>query len=396
MSHEIFIAAILTAATARAAPGDITYELLGGSTILDECGPDCDRVSIQRPLAGVFVLTPQQEPGYYAVSGLDLASPEADYTVAGAGKYHWDYSGKPANEMGLTVSINGVDGISLESGLVPVGDEYPVIDIVVAEPAPRDPLHIYTLHLFAAPQPTSRVRYELVPGEGLKGSFFIDDCLPCGRPTIPVPVEGSFLLGAIEPGAANPTVTYRVDGLDIRSILSTLPDYHITGGGIYRLGGEVAIVQEMRLIVQVVSTDRQESGAILASEPGPPPLEFPDIMAELKHQNPLSDFHVYSLILVAKPGEVVRPEFKRGDTNGDGNIDIGDAVYGLLFLFGHGPDPCRDAMDANDDGELDIADPVRILAYLFSSGGDLPQPFGRCGDDPSGDSLGCESYPPCP
>jgi hypothetical protein len=32
---------------------------------------------------------------------------------------------------------------------------------------------------------------------------------------------------------------------------------------------------------------------------------------------------------------------------------------------------------------------------LFGGSGDLPEPFGACGIDPTGDALGCTEYPGC-
>jgi hypothetical protein len=61
-----------------------------------------------------------------------------------------------------------------------------------------------------------------------------------------------------------------------------------------------------------------------------------------------------------------------GDANGDGSVDLGDAVYILNYLFkgDAAPDPL-DAGDANCDGIVDIADVVYLLNYLFK-GGDPP------------------------
>jgi hypothetical protein len=61
-----------------------------------------------------------------------------------------------------------------------------------------------------------------------------------------------------------------------------------------------------------------------------------------------------------------------GDANGDGSVDLGDAVYILNYLFkgDAAPDPL-DAGDANCDGIVDLADVVYLLNYLFK-GGDPP------------------------
>jgi len=83
-------------------------------------------------------------------------------------------------------------------------------------------------------------------------------------------------------------------------------------------------------------------------------------------------------------------DFVRGDSNGDGVVQISDAVADLTFLLSiGGPAPlCLDAADANDDGQFDIADPVRVLNALFLPGAPpLPAPYPSCGPDPSPDGL---------
>ena len=59
-------------------------------------------------------------------------------------------------------------------------------------------------------------------------------------------------------------------------------------------------------------------------------------------------------------------EFTRGDANGDGELDIGDAVFIISYLFRGGePSSPPDSSDVNDDGRVDISDAIRILSYLF-------------------------------
>jgi hypothetical protein len=99
-----------------------------------------------------------------------------------------------------------------------------------------------------------------------------------------------------------------------------------------------------------------------------------------------------------EPGD----QFRRGDANNDGGIDIADAVFTLQYLFGNGTDlSCPDAGDANDDETIDIADAISILDHLFGGGADLPAPFHRCGFDTTGgeegDLSGCIYNPAhCP
>lgn len=88
----------------------------------------------------------------------------------------------------------------------------------------------------------------------------------------------------------------------------------------------------------------------------------------------------------------LRPHFRRGDSNADNQLDIGDSVRVLDTLFlGAAELPCRDAADANDDGQIDVGDVISILDRIFSGGLPLPAPSDtRRGPDPSPDALDCD------
>ncbi len=91
------------------------------------------------------------------------------------------------------------------------------------------------------------------------------------------------------------------------------------------------------------------------------------------------------------------PVLQRGDANGDGNADLGDAIFILAELFTSGPTgPCAAAGDVNDDGMKNVADPISLLGHLFSGDPAPPPPFGFCDFDPTPDSLPCDSSPNCP
>ena len=86
-------------------------------------------------------------------------------------------------------------------------------------------------------------------------------------------------------------------------------------------------------------------------------------------------------------------EFRRGDGNGDGTVNLADAVFGFTFLFLGGEAPtCKITLDANNDDEVNLADSVFILNWLFlgEDGPAAPGPF-DCGIDPTS-SVGCASY----
>jgi hypothetical protein len=91
------------------------------------------------------------------------------------------------------------------------------------------------------------------------------------------------------------------------------------------------------------------------------------------------------------------PYFRRGDTDGDGRVQITDPIHTLNALFTGGEAiACEDAADANDDGTVNIADPVFTLNWLFLGGPPPPSPGPlRCGPDPTEDALECTEKSSC-
>ncbi len=90
--------------------------------------------------------------------------------------------------------------------------------------------------------------------------------------------------------------------------------------------------------------------------------------------------------------EVIRrvdSDFRRGDANGDGFIDISDSVFTLLWLFtGRQAPDCPDAADTNDSGVVDITDPIALLSWLYAAGPRPAEPGPvACGADPTEDAL---------
>jgi len=63
---------------------------------------------------------------------------------------------------------------------------------------------------------------------------------------------------------------------------------------------------------------------------------------------------------------------KAGDANGDGDVNVADAVYLINFVFKSGapPEP-YDAGDANCDATVNVGDAVYLITYVFRSG---PEP----------------------
>ena len=65
-----------------------------------------------------------------------------------------------------------------------------------------------------------------------------------------------------------------------------------------------------------------------------------------------------------------------GDVNRDGNIDVGDVIFLVNYLFRSGPAPAPTSQgDVNGDCQVDVGDVVWLINYLFKGG---PQPAKGC------------------
>ncbi len=68
--------------------------------------------------------------------------------------------------------------------------------------------------------------------------------------------------------------------------------------------------------------------------------------------------------------------YQCGDPNDDGNVNIGDAVTIIDYIFrGSGLPPQPDAADANCNGAIDVGDAVSLINHVFSGG---PAPCSDC------------------
>ena len=89
---------------------------------------------------------------------------------------------------------------------------------------------------------------------------------------------------------------------------------------------------------------------------------------------------------------IVQPPFPRlflrGDTDGNGKLELTDAVRVLNYLFLGGVAPgCLDAADVNDKGKIDISSAITLLGYLFLGGAQPAVPYPNKGLDATPDDL---------
>jgi len=104
-------------------------------------------------------------------------------------------------------------------------------------------LALGVLPLPAAASKDRVIRYQLVGG-----SYLIDDCQVCGRPTLMWPMTGSFDLVFLEDGPL--FTTYEVTNLQFLAG-SGFWEHHVKGSGTYAIGGEFALQQFMRLQLDI-------------------------------------------------------------------------------------------------------------------------------------------------
>ena len=110
-----------------------------------------------------------------------------------------------------------------------------------------------------------------------------------------------------------------------------------------------------------------------------------DITAEVSDNNGGIDSQTYTLSVSPPP-----LEFIRGDANNDGNVNIADPIYILLYLNSNGSGfVCEDAADANDNGIISVADAYRIFNQLFGGVSQIAQPYPNPGFDTTDDELNC-------
>ena len=160
--------------------------------------------------------------------------------------------------------------------------------------------------VFAQLSPTDRI-YKL-----MEGSELADDCPICERPTIVVPMTGTFVLRFLGQG---PLFTrYELENISFHAGAAPGREYQVSGSGTYQVGGEVAVTQDMFLDVEIdngFATTRAlcVNGDRAVTNPWP---EI-EIMVDQTNGTP---GQVYHLTLIAAPGLQflsIVPNYDTGD-----------------------------------------------------------------------------------
>jgi hypothetical protein len=131
----------------------------------------------------------------------------------------------------------------------------------------------------------------------LDGSMLIDDCLICGRPTIQQPMRGTYQLRWV---AEDPLFAeYAVEDVAFTAGASPGPEYRVTGRGTWRIGGEVALQQEMTLEVQIDNGFTQRS-CVLTNVSATVDRLWPMLAVSLEESNK-TDVQFYRFELASAP-----------------------------------------------------------------------------------------------
>ncbi len=224
------------------------------------------------------------------------------------------------------------------------------------------------------------------------GTYDIQFRPPFATGLAPVVLDATEVVSATDLGDVTLPAGFALTGLvtdgtdPVADVLVTLAQA-ATGGAVYVFGNRTAA----------------NGGYALRAESGTYDVTFTPPIASGLQAVTVTDFELGAdSVLDAQLGDgrppPADPEFIRGDSNGDGAIDISDPIRVLSWQFADGvAPPCLKAADFNDGGGVDIADAIAALSWLFSDGFDPAPPHPRCGADPTADSLSCAlPTPDCP
>ncbi len=131
----------------------------------------------------------------------------------------------------------------------------------------------------------------------LSGSRLTNDCLLCDRVPIVAPMTGTFRLRFV---GQDPLYThYQVQEISFHAGTNGGAEYWVSGSGTYQVGGELAVVQDLFLDVNI-NNGFSKTEALCANADRAVTQRWPRIEVSVLQTNG-TEAEVYSLVLVAEP-----------------------------------------------------------------------------------------------
>src|SRR5437867_386458 len=222
-----------------------------------------------------------------------------------------------------------------------------------------------------AGQVTNGLRYTL-----LEGSYFLDECLICGRPTIQQPLRGTFDLVLLQNTA--PYTKYAMRNIDWVASPGPTGDRRITGEGTYERFEEFAVLQDMTLAVQIKDAYTNRL-AFFTNESREVQQPFPLIQANVRQTNGTL-IQTFSMELFAAPVREIWFSTAKSFTSTNrsaptNQISAGDLLSnrgrvvkrnmdltGRLGVMPSVPDLGLDAVQVTRRGEILFSIPVDVFS----------------------------------
>ena len=146
----------------------------------------------------------------------------------------------------------------------------------------------------------------------VSGSELTDECPICDRIPVVLPLAGTFDLRVVD---QDPLFThYELTNISFSAGTNPGATYQVTGSGTYQTGGEVAVLQDMFLILEI-SHGVGQTKAVCVNPDRSVSQPWPKLQIHLEQTNGTLS-QVYYLTLIAVPLPAVRlliPEDQPGD-----------------------------------------------------------------------------------
>jgi len=133
------------------------------------------------------------------------------------------------------------------------------------------------------------------------GSQIVDDCPICGRPTIVLPLTGTFTLSILDQNTLS--TRYKLTGISFKAGGQPGNEYKVIGSGLFQIGGEVALLQNLFLDVEI-DTGSATTKALCVSTNRTVSKRWPEMQISVDQTNG-TPAQVYHLTLNAVPVPIV-------------------------------------------------------------------------------------------